>query len=331
MRTIFVIGTFVGAVALAGGCSSSNNGNTGGAGNTDGGAATGGGGTGGSGGSANNCAAYCSKLEAAGCPPANCATDCAAKATCIPQWNSVVACVANTGTVTCSGTTPSVPECTAQASQYDACVNGGTGATGGGGTGGGGTASCVDMCETAVYPDPVPGSDPACYCDPDCVAAGDCCADQATACPPPSNPGTCKKFCCAASDCASGEACNAFDATKGTLGVCGTPTASDAGTGGSAGGTGTDAGPTPDAGPPGDGGITLPAGCAGTLTVECNPLTNAGCDTASGVACDYGNNSSVLGLYCYTDGNTVAPGGTCDNANGPWCSPTGGSAYHCTQ
>ncbi len=79
--------------------------------------------------------------------------------------------------------------------------------------------SCVGHCGSS---DPVPGSSPECYCDDACESPqnNDCCADKQTACPKPPSTGVCQKFCCAASDCGSGETCQAFDATTGTIGTC---------------------------------------------------------------------------------------------------------------
>ncbi|MCA9599110.1 MAG: hypothetical protein KC776_37625, partial [Myxococcales bacterium] len=42
----------------------------------------------------------------------------------------------------------------------------------------------------------------------------------------------------------------------------------------------------------GGGTVTLPAGCVtGGITVNCNPVTNEGCDTAGGAACDLGQSA----------------------------------------
>lgn len=221
----------------------------------------------------------------------------------------------------------------------------GGGAVGGGGTGGTGatggstSASCQGNCGSSQ---PVPNSSPECYCDDLCEQNNDCCDDKATVCGSGGSGGTgggtangtCKKFCCADSDCGSGEKCNALNAaTVGTLGTCGAPVPTD-------GGTGTDAGPAPDAGasdgsvPPadgggtggatGDGGTGLPAGCV-KVKMDCNPLTNAGC-TGAGAACDLGTSGGATVVQCFPDGNTVQPGGSCNNGSGPWCIPT----YHCT-
>lgn len=47
---------------------------------------------------------------------------------------------------------------------------------------------------------------------------------------------------------------------------------------------------------------------------ECNPITNEGCDTAAGEACDFGQS-----LTCYPAPNDVALCGACDAAMGPFC------------
>jgi hypothetical protein len=79
----------------------------------------------------------------------------------------------------------------------------------------------------------------------------------------------------------------------------------------------------------GGGTVTLPAGCVtdSTVTVECNPITNAGC-TGAGEACDYGQDQQGnTGLSCFPPPNDVPPNGSCDNQSGPYCQPK----YHCAQ
>lgn len=66
--------------------------------------------------------------------------------------------------------------------------------------------------------------------------------------------------------------------------------------------------------------LDLPTGCApeGTGYV-CNPVTNAGCDSAAGEACEYGIEEYFT---CYPAPNDVAEGGACDWEAGPWCEAT---------
>ncbi|MCB9578019.1 MAG: hypothetical protein H6717_13430 [Polyangiaceae bacterium] len=71
----------------------------------------------------------------------------------------------------------------------------GSGATGGvGGTGGEPPIGCTGHCGSS---DPVPNSNPACYCDSICVNNGDCCADYGTVC----NTTTPNSVGCGGSDC----------------------------------------------------------------------------------------------------------------------------------
>ncbi|MCC6899533.1 MAG: hypothetical protein IT377_11195 [Polyangiaceae bacterium] len=124
-------------------------------------------------------------------------------------------------------------------------------------------------------------------------------------------PGSCRKLCCASSDCSSGESCVAFESAAGTLGTC-TP--------GGDGGAATDAGSTSD------GGATFPPSCWTLNTPECNPLTNESC--AAGGACDIGGQGdpdTKPVVACYYDDNIQGPGEDCDNVEGPFCVP----GYHC--
>ena len=55
---------------------------------------------------------------------------------------------------------------------------------------------------------------------------------------------------------------------------------------------------------------------------ECNPITNAPCDTAANEACDLSSN----GVYvCFPAPNTEDACDTCSNSNGPFCKP----GMHC--
>jgi hypothetical protein len=346
MRKYLGIGVIVGAAAITLGACGSDSTDRGGT-STDGGGATDGGG--GTGGSTNTCGAYCQKANAAGCAPANCASTCAGKSTCVPSWNALVACAAETGSVVCNAGTAEITGCDAELQEHTNCTTpadgggagGGTGgrpivlpagcatadlvvecnpltnepcdrsgegcdfwtvdgapgfyclggstrapgapcdnsngpwcqgmyhcapdpnAGSGGSAGGGGSAgaagsgaagaagsagastvvdasvpddgptssadaadadaadasgaSCAGHCGSQ---EPVPGSDPPCYCDNACEGQGDCCFDKRQECPIVPNPGICQKMCCGAGDCASGEVCNPFDASLGTAGIC---------------------------------------------------------------------------------------------------------------
>lgn len=121
-------------------------------------------------------------------------------------------------------------------------------------------------------------------------------------------PGVCRALCCADTDCADGETCDAFDAKSGTLGVC-------SGTGSPEGGTSAP-----------DGGASFPESCWTVTTPECNPLTNESC--GGGGACDVGglgDSQTKPVVACYYDDNVQGPGEDCDNVQGPFCVP----GYHC--
>ncbi len=75
---------------------------------------------------------------------------------------------------------------------------------------------------------------------------------------------------------------------------------------------------------------TVPAdagsgGSCVTLTgdggVECNPITNAPCNSDAGEACD---RTQTGGTHCFAPppSNTAAPCAVCDDQNGPACMPT---------
>lgn len=51
--------------------------------------------------------------------------------------------------------------------------------------------------------------------------------------------------------------------------------------------------------------------------IKCNPITNEGCDTAAGEACD---GTMVQGFQCFPDGNTQAVCEPCGDADG-YCLP----------
>ena len=59
---------------------------------------------------------------------------------------------------------------------------------------------------------------------------------------------------------------------------------------------------------------TLPPGCAPAGTkLQCNPLTNAGCDRTKDEACD---DDERGGFGCYPGPNAVDEGGKCDDEEG---------------
>jgi hypothetical protein len=51
--------------------------------------------------------------------------------------------------------------------------------------------------------------------------------------------------------------------------------------------------------------------------IKCNPITNDGCDTAAGEACD---GTETMGFSCFPDGNTQAVCEPCGDADG-YCQP----------
>jgi hypothetical protein len=118
------------------------------------------------------------------------------------------------------------------------------------------------------------------------------------------DPGTCRKICCSADDCDTGQECTPVYPRLGTAGLCS-----------GSGGWGQDAG-----GSETDGG--LPPECwTGTRT--CNPITNEGCDP--GEACVFGDGDPDPLLDCFPAPDNAGPGEACDNVQGPFCAP----GYHC--
>jgi hypothetical protein len=63
---------------------------------------------------------------------------------------------------------------------------------------------------------------------------------------------------------------------------------------------------------PGSGGM----GSGGGAPSGCNPVTNAGCNSAGGEACDL-NQDGVF--FCFPPPNDTALCGACDNSAGPFC------------
>jgi hypothetical protein len=55
-------------------------------------------------------------------------------------------------------------------------------------------------------------------------------------------------------------------------------------------------------------------------TNVCNPVTNDGCDSAAGAACDLENNSQAF--TCFPSGNEQVLCGECNNQAGPFCQAT---------
>ncbi len=116
----------------------------------------------------------------------------------------------------------------------------------------------------------------------------------------------------------------------------------DGGSDGSSGDTGTkkdsgqqDTGPGGDAaddsaGPTLDPQCTVPAvgtgSCAPAIDdagVQCNPITNAGCDAGGGETCDFGDNgNNQTTIQCFPPPNPQDVCATCDNSQGPFCKPS---------
>ena len=66
--------------------------------------------------------------------------------------------------------------------------------------------------------------------------------------------------------------------------------------------------------------VKLPTECApATDRFVCNPLTNEGCDSTAGEACEYGIEQLFV---CYPAPNDAEEGAACDWANGPFCKAT---------
>lgn len=69
-----------------------------------------------------------------------------------------------------------------------------------------------------------------------------------------------------------------------------------------------------------DPSLQLPSGCAPSdMRFACNPVTNEGCDTDAGEACEYGLEDYFT---CYPAPNDVEEGGACDWEQGPYCAPS---------
>ncbi len=56
------------------------------------------------------------------------------------------------------------------------------------------------------------------------------------------------------------------------------------------------------------------------LADTCNPVTNEGCDSAGGEACDVGSSGFFT---CFPSPNTAKECAACDNSNGPFCAAGG--------
>lgn len=88
------------------------------------------------------------------------------------------------------------------------------------------------------------------------------------------------------------------------------------GTGGSSGSGGTNANGGA-AGLPDEPVLEMPEGCVPSdMRFDCIPMTNEGCDTAAGEACEYGLDQYFT---CYEAPNDVAEGGACNWESGPYC------------
>lgn len=176
--------------------------------------------------------------------------------------------------------------------------------TGGSGTGGSGAGTSSGDCQTACNK----------------AAAAQCPNEDATTCVSDcqQTPSMCQSEYSALVNCAATSGTFQCD-TDGEAELQGCDAQGSAfvgclqsGTGGSGGGTG-------------GGTSTLPAGCvtASNFTIGCNPVTNEGCNTAAGQACDLGQNSQGQpGLGCFDPPNDAQPGAACNNETGPFCVPT---------
>lgn len=109
-------------------------------------------------------------------------------------------------------------------------------------------------------------------------------------------------------------------------GFGGGPSGGFGGTGATGGFGGTGGGPPVGGagGTGGAGGGGLPVGCVlPSVTLQCNPLTNASC--TAGYACDLAPSTSTF--LCFEPPNNAQPNQSCSNAStGPYC--IGG--YRCT-
>lgn len=72
--------------------------------------------------------------------------------------------------------------------------------------------------------------------------------------------------------------------------------------------------------------VQLPAGCASGITIECNPVTNEGCNGGAGQACDLGTSSGQSVIACFDPPNDKNLGESCTNSKGPYCKGT----MHCS-
>jgi hypothetical protein len=125
-------------------------------------------------------------------------------------------------------------------------------------------------------------------------------------------------------DCVSGKTCP--DTAKDAAAVlfqcvqasCNTECIGGGGTGGGTGAPGT-AYCGVDKGTPSGGKCIAPPAGGKFDTSNCNPITNEGCDTASGAACDANQKG---GFSCFAPPNDVAICGTCDASAGPFCKGT---------
>ena len=76
----------------------------------------------------------------------------------------------------------------------------------------------------------------------------------------------------------------------------------------------------------GGGGGMPPLGCVtvDNINTKCHPVTQAGCNTAGGEACDA--NYQSMGFECYGPPNTLKKDATCPSNNGEYCEP----GLHCS-
>lgn len=128
---------------------------------------------------------------------------------------------------------------------------------------------------------------------------------QQASCTKECKPPSCARFCCADSDCGTGTCKLGVLGSFPKLGVC------------------KDAQNAVACDAP---AMSMTMGSCFTVdaTNVCNPVTNEGCDSATGAACDLEGEKDVF--VCFPSGNTQTLCQDCNNASGPFCAGT----FHCT-
>jgi hypothetical protein len=181
-----------------------------------GGAGSGGSGPGGSGGGpgGTDCDKLCGKAAAAGCEPADCATQCeTALPKCDAEFDAYNTCAANSGTITCGADgKPDVAGCDTQGMALQDCLLGtggscydGQGAcdpTVSGSCGAGMTCDFGQSGYTCYADGPVGANQP--------CATPDDCGDNTTCAEVSGGSTTCLAFCCDDTDCVAGGSCTDY-------------------------------------------------------------------------------------------------------------------------